>query len=250
MMKIIGVIPSRYSSSRFPGKPLADICGRPMVWWVYQQALRSECLDAVYVATDDEKITETCRNYGMNYIMTSVEHKNGTERLTEVCRKIDADYYITIQGDEPITDPRNIKELVSHVRAGEIEFCATMKTPYKDPVDVINQTTPKVVNDVYGNVLLFTRSPVPYPKAAIGYTIYKPMGLYAFSKKALEEYSRLEMGPLEKIEEIELLRFVEHGLKVKIYPTTSRTVAVDTKKDLERVIDYVKSDNGLLKYLT
>lgn len=234
-MKIIGVIPARYKSSRFPGKPLADICGKPMIWWVYNRAKLVTRLDEVVVATDDERIVDECKKYGINAMMTSKEHRNGSERLSEVARKTDGDIYVTIQGDEPLLEPSTIEKVLDTIFSEPDIPCATLKTAYHNPVDVINGTTPKVVTDLKGDILLFTRSPVPYPKAALDYIIYKPIGVYAFKRDMLLKYGELKMGPLEKAEEIELLRLVEHGYKIRISEVESETVAVDTYKDLERV---------------
>jgi len=234
-MKVIGVIPSRYGSSRFPGKPLADICGKPMVWWVFKRAMDVKRFDEIYVATDDERVADCCDSFSIPYIMTSKDHINGTERVAEVAERIVADVYITLQGDEPLIEPRNVNMLIDVMLNEPDVDCVTLKTAYRDPVDVINGTTPKVVSDLKGNVMLFTRSPVPYPKAAIGYTIYKPMGLYGFRREALIQYLNLCIGPIEKAEDIELLRFIENGIKVRIIETESKTIAVDTPKDLEKV---------------
>lgn len=234
-MKIVGVIPSRYQSSRFPGKPLVDIAGRPMVWWVYQRAKKVERLSEVYVATDDERIKDVCIQYDIPYVMTSIKHRNGTERLSEVARQIEADIYVTIQGDEPLLEPSNIDKVIDTILSEPQIPCATLKTPYHNPVDVINSTTPKVACDLNNDILLFTRSPIPYPKAALDYIIYKPIGVYAFKRETLLLYGTLEMGPLEKAEEIELLRLVENGIKIRISEVDSDTIAVDTPKDLEMV---------------
>lgn len=241
---IIGIIPARYESTRFPGKPLADILGHPMVYRVYQQAKKVKELEDVYVATDDKRIEDVCKSYEIPVIMTSNTHTNGTERLCEVAKKIKADIYITIQGDEPLLEPNTISKVIEVLLGSEDEIgCATLKIPYHNPVDVINSTTPKVVNDLQNNILLFTRSPIPYPKAALNYIIYKPIGTYAFKRETLLKYDKLEKGPLEKAEEIELLRFIENGIKVRIGVTDSDTIAVDTPKDLRRVIEIFKSNN-------
>lgn len=243
-MKIAGMIPSRYASSRFPGKPLADICGRPMIWWVYQQAIKVERLDEVCVATDDTRIEDVCKQFCIPVIMTSAEHKNGSERLSEAAEKKEADIYITIQGDEPLLEPYVIDKVIDIITQDDNIPCATLKTPYHDPVDVINSTTPKVVCDLNEDILLFTRSAVPYPKAALNYKIYKPIGVYAFRRQTLLDYRKLEMGPLEKAEEIELLRLVEHGYKIRIGAVESETIAVDTPKDLERVRNMIYMRQG------
>ncbi len=241
-MKIIGVIPARYQSSRFPGKPLADICGKPMIWWVYQRARLAKQLSEVLVATDDERISEICDKHKIPCMMTSKHHRNGSERLSEVASKTDADVYVTIQGDEPLLEPETIDKVLDILFSERDIPCATLKTAYHNPVDVINGTTPKVVTDLNNDILLFTRSPVPYPKAYLNYTIYKPIGVYAFKRDILIKYSDLEMGPLERAEEIELLRLVEHGYKIRIAEVHSETIAVDTYKDLERVRKYIKEN--------
>ncbi len=243
-MKIIGVIPARYNSSRFPGKPLADICGKPMIWWVYQQASQVKRLDKIYVATDDIRIEEICNNYGIPVITTSVEHVNGTERLTEVARKINADIYITIQGDEPLLEPTTIDKVIDVILSDPSIPCATLKTPFINPVDIVNSTTPKVVCDINENILLLSRSPIPYPKASLDYIYYKPIGVYAFKKEILLMYNKLERGRIEAIEDIELLRLVENGIKIRVGITMSDTIAVDTEKDLKRVREYIFKNRG------
>lgn len=242
-MKIVGVIPARYQSSRLPGKPLKDICGRPIVWWVYRQAKKVQRLDEIYVATDDQRIMDVCKRYDIPAIMTSIQHQNGTERLAEVAQKLVSDYYITIQGDEPLLEPATIDAVLDIILSDDSIPCATLKTPFHNPVDVVNGTTPKVVVDINGDILLFSRAPIPYPKGAIDYIYYKPIGVYAFRREILLYYATLEMGNIERIEEIELLRLVENGIKIRVGVVDSETVAIDTEKDLERVRQFVK-DRG------
>ena len=246
IMRIIGVIPARYNSSRFPGKPLADICGYPMVWWVFQQAKQVGRLDEVYVATDDKRIEAVCKQYDIPVVMTSDKHKNGTERLGEVATKIEADYYITIQGDEPLLEPKTIEAVIDIISADSDVPCATLKTAFHDPVDVVNGTTPKVVVDINDDILLFSRAPIPYPKGALDYVYYKPIGVYAFKRDTLLYYASLPMGNIERIEEIELLRLVENGVKIRVAIVDSDTVAVDTEKDLERVRNFIKNREGIV----
>lgn len=234
-LKILGVIPSRYESSRLPGKPLKDICGRPMVWWVYNLAKRVTGLTDVVVATDDERISTKCAELGIPTIMTSKDCPTGTDRVAEVASKIYADIYITIQGDEPLLEPAVIQTLIDLIKNDPNVVCATLKTEYHNPVDVINQTTPKVVVDRNNDIMLFSRAPIPYPKASIDYKYFKPMGVYAFRPEILKLYVSLERGAIERIEDIELLRLLENGVKIRIKEVTSATIAVDTEKDLERV---------------
>lgn len=241
-MKIIGVIPARYESSRLPGKPLKDICGKPMVWWVYQHAKAVSRLSDVYVATDAVEIENVCKHYSIPVIMTSDKHPTGSDRLAEVAAKIVADIYVTIQGDEPLLEPATIEKILDVILSEPNIPCATLKTPYKNPVDVVNGTTPKVVCDVNNDILLFSRAPIPYPKASIDYVYYKPIGVYAFKRDIILLYGKLSRSPIEKIEDIELLRLVENGIKVRVGIVNSDTVAVDTAKDLERVRKYIKEN--------
>lgn len=243
-MKILGVIPSRYSSSRLPGKPLKDICGRPMVWWVYRLAKQVSGLTDVVVATDDQRIVDVCSSYSIPTILTSSSCPTGTDRVAEVATKIKADYYVTIQGDEPLLEPSVVQEIVELILSDNNIVCATLKTPYKNPVDVVNGTTPKVVNDANGDILFFSRAPIPYPKASLDYNYYKPMGVYAFKPEILSLYASLQRGEVEKIEDIELLRLLENGIKIRIKEVVSNTVAVDTEKDLLRVVDFMKQHNA------
>jgi 3-deoxy-manno-octulosonate cytidylyltransferase (CMP-KDO synthetase) len=242
-MKILGVIPSRYDSSRLPGKPLKDICGKPMVWWVYQLAIKVPGLTDVIVATDDERIVSVCEGYNIRTIMTSKDCFTGTDRVAEVASKIEADVYVTIQGDEPLLEPMVVQHVIDIMFRNEDVGCATLKTAYKNPVDVVNGTTPKVVCDVNNDIMLFSRSPIPYPKASLDYKYYKPMGIYAFRPKILEFFANTKPSFLEKIEEIELLRLLENGVKIRIEEVESDTIAVDTEKDLNRVCNYLTNLN-------
>lgn len=244
-MKVLGVIPSRYESSRLPGKPLKDICGKPMVWWVYQLSKKVKGLTDVIVATDDQRIFDVCNELQMNVIMTSKEHETGTDRVAEVARKIKADIYITIQGDEPLLEPDVVQTAIDIMLDNQDVECATLKTVFKNPVDVVNATTPKVVCDKNEDILLFSRSPIPYPKASLDFKYYKPMGVYAFKPTILQLYVSLERGDIEKIEDIELLRLVENNIKIRIKEVNSNTIAVDTDKDLLRVCQHI-IDNKLI----
>ena len=239
-MKIIGVIPARYLSSRFPGKPLADICGKPMIYWVYNQALKVENFDSVYVATDDERIKKACEDNNMNVIMTSSTHKTGTDRVGEVARKIDADLYVNIQGDEPLIEPETInKAILPFFENKELEVVNLM-TKIKDPVDALNCTVPKVITNKDNIGIYLTRAMAPYPKGSINYDFYKQVCVYGFRPEALEFFCNSERGKIESIEDIEILRFIEAGYKVQYIEVDSDTVAVDTEKDLEKVKSLMK----------
>lgn len=234
-MKIIGIIPARYQSSRFEGKPLADILGKPMIWWVYQQAIKAESLDEVFVATDDKRIEQACIENNINVIMTSSEHKTGTDRIGEVARKIKADLYVNIQGDEPMIEPQTISKAIEPFFTDENLQISNLMTKITDPVDVVNFTVPKVITNKDNIGIYLTRSTTPYPKGSIDYCYYKQVCVYGFTPDALEFFCNSPRGKIEQIEDIEILRFIEAGYRVQFVEVESDTVAVDTKKDLEKV---------------
>lgn len=239
-MKIIGVIPARYKSSRFPGKPLADICGKPMIWWVYQQCLKVPDLQAVYVATDDERIKNVCEELHINVILTSDKHPTGTDRVGEVARKVSADLYLNIQGDEPMIEPETISKAIGPFLTKPEIKVSNLMTAIKNPVDVVNFTVPKVITNRDNVGIYLTRSTAPYPKGSIRYQYYKQVCVYGFKPEALEFYCHSPRGKIEKIEDIEILRFIENGYKVQFVEVNSETVAVDTQNDLEKVRELIK----------
>ncbi|MEE1154919.1 MAG: NTP transferase domain-containing protein, partial [Acutalibacteraceae bacterium] len=164
-LNVIGVIPSRYGSTRFPAKPLSDICGKPMVWYVYQQALKAKGLSAVYVATDDQRIVDVCNQYGMNVIMTSDQHKTPNDRVHEVSTKIDADIYVCINGDEPLIEPEVIERAIPEESdEQDLEyFYSNVITTIENPVEVVDPTNIKAVANAQGDAMWASRSPIPYP---------------------------------------------------------------------------------------
>lgn len=234
-MKIIGVIPSRYESSRFPGKPLADICGKPMIYWVYNQVAKVTEFDEIYVATDDERIEAVCKQYNMNVIMTSSEHQTGTDRLGEVAQKIEADFYVNIQGDEPMIEPETIQKIVDYkLSHPETEVINTI-TPIKEEFEITLNTCVKVVTNAQDDGVYLSRSPIPYPKKGQDITYFKHLGLYGLSREALLFFATAERTKLEQIEDIEMLRFVENHINIKFVTVDSSTIAVDRKEDVARV---------------
>jgi len=242
-MKIIGVIPARYKSSRFPGKPLADILGKPMIWWVYQQALKVKELNEVYIATDDDRIKESCDALGLNVIMTSDEHKSCTDRVGEVARLIKADIYINIQGDEPMIEPESIRKAILPFFEDENLKVTNLMTKIKNTVDVINPTVPKVITNKDGIGIFLTRCAAPYPKGRIDFDFYKQVCVYGYRPEALEFFCNVGWGMLESIEDIDLLRFIENGYQVQFIEVDSETIAVDTPNDLEIVRAAMGKDN-------
>ncbi len=239
-MKIIGVIPARYKSTRFEGKPLVDICGKPMIWWVYNQVKKVKMLDEVYIATEDERILKKCQEYGFNVIMTSDKHMTGTDRLGEVAQKVVADFYVNIQGDEPLIEPATIQKIVDyHLENPDIPVINT-KTIIKEQDDVSRNSVVKVVTNKQEDGIYLSRSPIPYPKKQQSVTYYKHLGLYGLTRDALLFFSQTPRGMVEGIEDIEMLRFIENGKKVKFIEVNSDTVAVDVPEDVNKVIDVMK----------
>lgn len=238
-MKIIGVIPARYASSRFPGKPLADICGKPMIWWVYQQCKKVDDFDEVYIATDDQRIMDAAEKYDMKAIMTSDKHKTGTDRIGEVAEKIPADLYVNIQGDEPMIEPETIRKAITPFYDDPSLEITNLMTKIHDPVDVVNFTVPKVIVNKDNVGVYLTRSTAPYPKGSIDYSYYKQVCVYGFKPDTLKFYcdygKKYGKARVEAIEDIEILRFIENGYKVQYVEVDSCTVAVDTQNDLEKV---------------
>lgn len=236
-LNVIGVIPSRYGSTRFPAKPLSDICGKPMVWYVYQQALKAKGLSAVYVATDDQRIVDVCNQYGMNVIMTSDQHKTPNDRVHEVSTKIDADIYVCINGDEPLIEPEVIERAIPEESdEQDLEyFYSNVITTIENPVEVVDPTNIKAVANAQGDAMWASRSPIPYPKGNMQFQYKKIVGIAAFSKKALQFYVDTPRSQVECTEELDLYRFLENGKKVKLKEIECHTLSVDTPKDLEKV---------------
>ena len=238
-MKIIGVIPARYKSSRFPGKPLADICGKPMIWWVYRQCKKVEDFDMVCVATDDDKIYNVCKKLDIEVVMTSDKHKTGTDRIGEVAEMIPADLIVNIQGDEPLIESETIRAAILPFYDHPDLQISNLMTKIKDPVDAVNFTVPKVITNKENIGVYLTRSTAPYPKGSINYSYYKQVCVYGFKPESLKFYCEYgkEYGKakIEAIEDIEILRFIENGYRVQYIEVDSETVAVDTPNDLEKV---------------
>lgn len=244
-MRVIGVIPARYKSSRFPGKPLIDILGKPMIWWTYHQAIKVNGLDDVFIATDDKRIFDVCEEYKMRSIMTSDTCPTGVDRLAEVALKVDADYYILIQGDEPLLEPESIEHMIDLVNDNpEDNSVRTFRTPIKNPVDAINYTIIKIVTDLQDNVLLASRSAIPYPKGGIDFQYFKSVGIYAYPRSVLLKYPTLKHGPLEAAEDHDFMRMLENGINMKAYVYETETISVDTQKDMDRVKKIMEARNN------
>ncbi|MBO6165854.1 MAG: 3-deoxy-manno-octulosonate cytidylyltransferase [Eubacterium sp.] len=234
-MKIVGVIPARYQSSRFPGKPLALIQGKPMIWWVYQQASKVTDFAELMVATDSDKIYEECQKLGINVAMTSDKHPTGTDRLGEIAEKSDADFFVNIQGDEPLIEPRVIQSIIDYKKAHpEVEVINTMAA-LKPEQDVEELSIVKAAAAKNDDLLYLSRSPIPRSKKGDKVDYKRHLGLYGLSREALLFYAHTDRGYLESIEDVEMLRFMENGYRIKILEVVSDSIGVDNPEDIDKV---------------
>ena len=235
-MKIAGIIPARFSSTRFPGKPLVNIDGKTMIHRVYEQASKATSLSEVIVATDDERIFKEVDRFGGKVLMTAKHHQNGTERCAEVAEQLDADVIINIQGDEPFIQPEQINLLASIFTAGtEIPDIATLIKEHALDEELRNHARIKVVTNKYLDALYFSRSIIPFFRdttKADAATYYKHIGIYAFRKAVLTDLVKLPPSRLELAESLEQLRWLENGYRIKCAITTFESVSVDTPEDL------------------
>ena len=234
-MKIIGVIPARYQSSRLPGKPLADICGKPMLWWVYQQVSKIEAFDEVVCAIDDERIKTICEDYNMKYLMTNSNHPEHISRIHEVSTMIEADYYMCINGDEPLISRECIFPVVPERLYDKPYFGGAMRilTAPAETIDFANIKL--VVSEETGKCLYMSRTPVPYPRGSLFLKYKKYVGVECFNKKALDFFVNTPMNDIEKVEDIDHLRFLSNGVDLHFNYVDSESISVDTLKDLEKV---------------
>ncbi len=239
-MEIVGVIPARYGSSRFPGKPLADICGKPMIWWVYSEFVKVRGINKVYVATDSDIIREYCEKESIPVVMTSEGCKTHLDRLSEFCTKINADFYINVNGDEPLIEKNSIEDLLPKDVDPSSFYVANGMMVLTDPIDAVDTSKIKVVVDSDSNGMYMARYPIPFPKSRSDYKMKKFVGIQCFSKSALEFVSATPRGEIESIEDIDEYRFLENGRKIKFIMTDACTLSVDTRKDLDKVNAIIK----------
>lgn len=239
-MKTIAVIPARYQSSRLPGKPLADILGRPMIWWVYQEAKKCPKLADVVVACDDERIAAACREYGMNYLMTSPDHDTPTGRIWEVSTRLDADLYLQVMGDEPLINAAAFDLILPHTLPDDPYYVSVLTNVMGHPADVVDFSNQKVVTNARREILMISRSPIPYPKGTLDFEYEKVTGIQLYSKQALAFYHETPKSLLEKAEENDMMRFIENGHTVHAIVSPYKTVSVDTAKDLALVCEILQ----------
>lgn len=241
-MKIIGIIPSRYASTRLPAKSLANIHGKPMVQHVYERALQSHLLTSVVVATDDERIESAVTEFGGSVVMTPVEIASGSDRIAYAARSLNADIVVNIQGDEPLIDPGMIDQTIQLLIDDETATVGTAVKVITTDDDVVNPNVVKVVLDARMFALYFSRSPIPCIRDTGGTAslhaqarFFKHLGLYVYRAAFLQKFSTLVATPLECAEKLEQLRILEHGYRIKCALTHADSIAVDTMDDLERV---------------
>ena len=238
-MRFVAIIPARYASTRFPGKPLAILGGKPVIEHVYRKA--AEVLDDAYVATDDSRIEEAVKAFGGKVIMTGANHKSGTGRIAEALGKIEGqwDVVVKVQGDEPFIHRSQIEEVCRCFDDPDTQI-ATLGKPFADMEGVLNPNSPKIVTDNRGYAMYFSRSIIPFVRGKdekewpFSYPFLKHIGLYAYRRNVLKEVTQLPQGELEKAESLEQLRWLENGYRIKVGLTDVETVGIDTPEDLAR----------------
>lgn len=241
-MKKIAIIPSRYGSTRFPGKPLSLILGKPMIQWVYENVSKADFLDGVFVATDDERIYNCVESFGGKAIMTSVNHSCGTDRIAE-CAEIlqleDDDIVLNIQGDEPLISLEMVSDLYSCFDREDV-YMGTLKKKIELEEEITNPNVVKVICDINDYAIYFSRYCLPYERDNYNAVHYKHIGAYGYRTWFLKKYSKMEKTELEKSESLEQLRAIENGFKIRVKETRVQTVGVDTPEQIEIVENIIK----------
>lgn len=235
MPTAVAIIPARYGSTRLPGKALADIKGKSLIRRVYEQVERASSLARVAVATDDERIVREVESFGGNVVMTSPDHKSGTDRVAEAAAVIGGDIIVNVQGDEPLIDPSVINAVIGKITADSGIVCSTAASPIRDEAEFLNPNAVKVVIDSRGHALYFSRSPIPFYRDSVFCGAFLHTGIYCFNRDFLMRYAGLEQTPLEKAEKLEQLRILENGYAIGVIVSAYRSMGVDTPEDLERV---------------
>ena len=242
---VIGVIPARYASSRFRGKVLAEIAGKPMIQWVYEQAKQSKMLDSLFVAVDDPRVLKCVEGFGGKAVMTNADHQSGTDRIAEAVELIQTDIVVNIQGDQPLLNPKMIDEAVQPMVEDTTVQMSTLKIKIREE-DYSDPAVVKVVVDENDFALYFSRSLIPYSRDQVAVNVFEHVGLYVYRKDFLLLISEMPQSYLEKIEMLEQLRVLENGYKIKVIETTSKHaagVSVDTRADLARVENLIRDMN-------
>jgi 3-deoxy-manno-octulosonate cytidylyltransferase (CMP-KDO synthetase) len=236
--KVVVVIPARYGATRLPGKPLVSLAGKPMIERVHERAKMAKTPDRVIVATDDERIRQAVEAFGGEARMTRPDHRTGTERVAEVAAHVEGNVFVNVQGDEPLLDPAALDGAVNALLEEPVADVATVATLIKKPTDIMDPNVVKVVLDFDGNALYFSRAPIPWVRDAaskIQVRHLKHLGLYVFRRDALLDYPTLPQGELERIEQLEQLRWMENGVKIRVAEVEHDAVSVDVPEDVARV---------------
>jgi len=244
--RVVIVIPARYGSTRLPGKPLAMLAGKPMVQRVYERAKLARSASRVIVATDDERIVKAVEAFGGEARMTRPDHRTGTERIAEVAAHSEGDIFVNVQGDEPLLDPQAVDTAVSSLLEDPPAAISTVAVPIKTPGDIMDPNVVKTVLDFDGNALYFSRAPIPWVRDTAAHQVVrhlKHLGLYVFQRDALLEYPTLPQGELERIEQLEQLRWMENGWKIRVAEVEHDAVSVDVPADVERVEKLLRNEN-------
>jgi 3-deoxy-manno-octulosonate cytidylyltransferase (CMP-KDO synthetase) len=237
-MKAIAVIPARLASTRLPRKMLREIAGKPLIGVVYEAVRSSRDLADVIIGTDSEEILAVCRQNHWNAQMTSPQHRSGTERVHEIAGRVSADVYINVQGDEPLVRSEQLASLLRVMENPEAQV-GTLMTPASE-IDIPNPNAVKVVTDLAGRALYFSRATIPFDRDKNGPRYFKHLGLYAYRKAALDRFVTLPESSLEKAERLEQLRFLENGIPIYVGETPHDSIGVDTEEDLQRAIEILK----------
>ena len=248
-MKVIAVIPARMGSSRFPGKPLAKLCGLPMIEHVYKRTRMCKSLDEVFIATCDQEIMDASKAFGAPAQMTSAKHERASDRMAEVAQRIQADIYVLVQGDEPMLVPEMIDLSLSPFSDREV-VCANLAAPIRSEEEFTDRNTIKVVIDRRGDALYFSREPIPTrQRLPFGkFPAYKQVCIIPFRRDFLLRYTALEPTPIEQAESIDMLRALEHGYPIRLVKSDYVTYSVDTPDDLARVEELLRNDPLLSQY--
>jgi len=253
-MKITAIIPARYASTRFEGKPLVDILGKPMIQHVYEGVRQSSLVDDVMVATDDERILKAVENFGGRAIMTSQDHMTGSDRVAEVARKLKSEIIVNVQGDEPLIKGVIIDKAIRPLLADETISISTLMTGVYEVKDWLNPHIVKVVVDQKNFALYFSRSPIPFPrdlhidrlesnpfgtKRPLPKRVFKHIGVYVYPRAFLLRFTKMKPTPLEKLEKLEQLRALENGYRIKLTPVGYEPLCVDTPEDLQKIVEFL-----------
>jgi 3-deoxy-manno-octulosonate cytidylyltransferase (CMP-KDO synthetase) len=236
--QVIAVIPARYASSRFPGKPLASLAGKPMIQHVVERVKRAQLISRVVVATDDAKIQKAVSDFGGEALITRSDHRSGTDRLAEVAAHVPSDIYVNVQGDEPLVDPGTIDALVSALQEEDAVQIATPCSAIHTTDDIMDPNIVKVVRNFDGDALYFSRAPIPWVRdrgEKVAAQHWKHLGLYAYRRDALLDFPTLPPGDLERLEQLEQLRWLENDYRIRVVETEYDAISVDVPADLERV---------------